>query len=173
MAQDIIDYTDIPYADNTGIDIPATHMPDEQQSGTYEQITNQLLSLFWLSIFTGIRICRRWLVPYSRKASGIAREEFIKIHRKQNWFKRCSVTLFDNATGLGIAMLAAKLIEDQVEVQQFSNLWGLLATRPVVSESTFEIISFMVEFVIALVVFTLVEHYQEEFRERKKHKQAK
>ena len=119
-------------------------------------------------IIEGAGLYRTRLAPIIHKSSGFVRQEAIEIHHRQNWFKRCGVTLFDNALGLGIAMLAARIVQDQVEVEHFSNLWGLLATRPVVSESTYELINFGVEFVIALIVFTLTEHYLEEFRARKK-----
>ena len=66
-----------------------------------------------------------------------------------------------------MAMLSSKIVQEHVEVEQFSNLWGLLATRPVVSESTYEIINFTVEFFIALIVFTLTEHFLSEYRQRK------
>ena len=61
---------------------------------------------------------------------------------------------------------------NKVEVQEFGNLWGLLATRPVVSESTYEILSFTAEFFIALIVFTLTEHFLDEYRQRKKAKET-
>ncbi len=67
-----------------------------------------------------------------------------------------------------MAMLTGKIVQSYVEVEQFSNLWGLIATRPVVSESTYEVLSFTVEFFIALLVFTLTEHYLSEYRKRKK-----
>jgi len=66
-----------------------------------------------------------------------------------------------------MAILASKIVQNHVEVQEFSNLWGLLATRPIVSESTYEILSFAVEFFVALIVFTLTKHYLEEYRQRK------
>jgi len=66
-----------------------------------------------------------------------------------------------------MAMVSAKLVESFVEVREFGNLWGLLATRPVVSETTYEILSFVIEFFVALLAFTLTEHYQDEYRQRK------
>jgi hypothetical protein len=75
--------------------------------------------------------------------------------------------MLDNSAGLGMAMFSTKIIENFVEVEGFGNLWGLLATRPVVSEATYEVLSFAVEFFVALLAFTLTEHYQEEFRQRR------
>jgi hypothetical protein len=115
----------------------------------------------------GIRFNKAVTVPLVRKSSLIIGGELKKIHHKENWVKRCGTTLIDNAAGLGMAMLAAKVVENMVEVRQFGNLWGLLSTRPVVSESTFEILSFSVEFIIALITFTITEHYIGEYRQRK------
>lgn len=118
----------------------------------------------------GIRINRERLVPIVYKSSRFIGGELKKVHRRENWFKRCGITLIDNAAGLGMAMLAGKIVQNTVEVKQFSNLWGLLAERPVVSEGTYEILSFTVEFAISLIVFTLTEHYIAEHRQRKRAK---
>ena len=66
-----------------------------------------------------------------------------------------------------MAMITAKIVQNYVEVKEFSNLWGLLAAHQVVSKKTYEILSFVVEFFVALIVFTLTEHYLEEYRQRK------
>ncbi len=119
-------------------------------------------------IILGIKVYKEKLAPHLHKSSSCVCHEVVKIHNKQNWFKRCCNTVLDNAAGLGMAMLAGKIVQNQVEVQEFGNLWGLLATRPVVSESTYEILSFAAEFFIALIVFTLTEHFLDEYRQRKK-----
>jgi hypothetical protein len=116
---------------------------------------------------TGIRFNAETIAPLVRKSSLFIGNELKKIHHRENWIKRCGTTLIDNAAGLCMAMLAARIVESTVEVRQFGNLWGLLSTRPVVSESTFEILSFCVEFLVALIAFTLTEHYIEEYRQRK------
>lgn len=158
-------------------DIITTDNPVTGQLNSAQFRNRILLAMLLLSALLkefgiyAIRLHGKWLAPYINKSSRCVRREITKIHNKQNWFKRCGITLFDNAIGLGIAMLAARVVEDLVEVEQFSNLWGLLATRPVVSEGTYEVMSFTVEFVIALIVFTLTEHYLDEFRERRKRKQ--
>ncbi len=123
-------------------------------------------------IILGVRVYKEKLAPRIHRNSSRISDEIAKIHKKQNWFKRCGSTLIDNAAGLGMAMLAGKIVQNQVEVQEFGNLWGLLATRPVVSESTYEILSFTAEFFIALIVFTLTEHFLSEYRQRKKAAEA-
>ena len=119
------------------------------------------------SVILGINIYKERLAPLIHKSSSCISHEILKIHNRENWFKRCGSTVLDNAAGLGMAMLTGRIVQNYVEVQQFSNLWGLLATRPVVSENTYEILSFAVEFIIALIVFTLTEHYLAEYRQRK------
>ena len=119
-------------------------------------------------VLLGVKVYKEKLAPHIHKSSSCISHEIVKIHNKQNWFKRCGTTVLDNAAGLGMAMLAGKVVQNQVEVQEFGNLWGLLATRPVVSESTYEILSFAAEFFIALIVFTLTEHFLDEYRQRKK-----
>ena len=114
------------------------------------------------------KVYKEKLAPRIHKSSSLVSDEMVKIHKKQNWFKRCCTTVIDNAAGLAMAMFAGKIVQNQVEVQEFGNLWGLLATRPVVSESTYEILSFTAEFFIALIVFTLTEHFLGEYRLRKK-----
>lgn len=116
----------------------------------------------------GVKICKEKLLPNFNKGSKIVGQEILKIHKKQNWAKRFSMTMLDNSAGLSMAMISAKLVEEVVEVSEFGNLWGLLATRPVVSEATYEVLSFVVEFFVALLAFTLTEYYRDEYREKKK-----
>lgn len=115
----------------------------------------------------GIKTYNEKLAPNIQKSSKLVAEELLKIHKKQNWAKRFMLTMMDNSAGLGMAMVSAKLVENFVEVREFSNLWGLLATRPVVSETTYEVLSFLMEFFVALIAFTITEHYQDEYRQKK------
>lgn len=116
----------------------------------------------------GVKICNEKLLPNFHKGSKVVGHEILKIHKKQNWAKRFTVTMLDNSAGLSMAMISARLVEEVVEVGEFSNLWGLLATHPVVSETTYEVLSFIVEFFVALLAFTLTEYYRDEYRESKK-----
>lgn len=114
-----------------------------------------------------IQACQQHLFPALRKGSHRVRHEVLKIHQKQNLFKRFGATMLDNSIGLITALLAGRIVQHFVEVSEFSNLWGILSDKPVVSETTFEILNFGVEFVIILFTFTLTEHYLSEYRERK------
>lgn len=116
----------------------------------------------------GVKAYNEKLAPNIHKGSSKVGAELLKIHKKQNWFLRFGLTMSDNSAGLGMAIFSTKILENLVEVEEFSNLWGLLATHPVVSEATYETLSFAVEFFVALLVFTLTEHYRDEYRKSKK-----
>ncbi|MDX9741836.1 MAG: hypothetical protein RBT81_11755 [Gammaproteobacteria bacterium] len=77
----------------------------------------------------------------------------IAFYRRHAWLQHCGSTLHKKAIGLGIAMLSARLVGNMVETRQVSNLWGLLASRPLVSDTTFSILVFAVEYAVALLVF--------------------
>ncbi|HEY9051246.1 MAG TPA: hypothetical protein VIQ03_06855 [Gammaproteobacteria bacterium] len=118
----------------------------------------------------GKAFCMNKLVPCLYIGTRLVKHEFIRIHEKQNWFQRCGATFAGNAIGLSMAMLSTKVVEHFVEVREMSNLWGLLASRPVVNETTYEVFSFVVEFAIALIVFTLTEHFYEELMQKREMK---
>ena len=111
--------------------------------------------------------CKQTLLPLSLKTIQLTKNTLVTIHHKQHWFKRCGKTMFENSVGLALAILATKIVQHFVEVREFSNLWGLFATRPVVSEATYETLSFLIELIIALMVFSISEHFFEEYRNRK------
>lgn len=114
----------------------------------------------------GRLLCSRVVFPCLVWAPRHIKREFVKIHNTQNWFKRSGMTLSSNAVGLIMAMSSTRLVEYFVEVREFGNLWGLLASRPVVSDTTFEVLNFLAEFLVALIVFTVTDHYYTAFRER-------
>lgn len=113
------------------------------------------------------RVMRQQFMPALGRGSVRLKGELVKIHRQQNWIQRCSSTFAGNAAGLGMAMLSTRLVESMVETRELSNLWGLFADRPVVSETTFEVLSFIVEFVLGLIVFTITEYYISEYQQRR------
>lgn len=89
------------------------------------------------------------------------------LYRRHAWLQRCGSTLNKKAIGLGIAMLSAKLVSHLVETRQVSNLWGLLANRPVVSETTFTVLLFLVEYFVALLIFALIDHSVARYQRRR------
>lgn len=91
------------------------------------------------------------------------------LYRRHAWLQRCGSTLNKKAIGLGIAMLSAKLVSHLVETRQVSNLWGLLAHRPVVSETTFTVLLFLVEYFVALLIFALIDHSVARYQRRHAH----
>jgi len=111
-------------------------------------------------------LLRQRVLPAVGAGSKHVKGELARIHREQNWFKRCSTTLAGNAAGLAMAMLSTKLVASMVETREASNLWGLLADHPVVSEKTYEVLSFGVEYLLGLIVFTLTEFYIAEYQRK-------
>lgn len=112
------------------------------------------------------------IVPGVKRVSRPIKNELIKIHRKRNLLDKFRVTLIHKGLGLYLAMISAGFVGRFIEVRSVNNLWGLFPGRQLVSESTFSIVSFGVEFLVALTVFTITEHYLGEFREwRQRQKQ--
>lgn len=111
-------------------------------------------------------LAQQKLLPYTRQKLHATKTVLLTLHSKQHWAKRCGRTMFENSIGLAMAMLSTKIVQHFVEVREFSNLWGLFATRPVVSEATYETLNFSIEFVIALMVFTMSEHLFDKYRNR-------
>jgi len=110
---------------------------------------------------------RRRVLPAVGTGSKRLKGELVKIHQQQNWIQRCSTTLGGNAAGLGMAMLSTKVVENLVETREASNLWGLLAEHPVVSETTYEVLSFGIEYLLGLIIFTITEYYIGEHRRKR------
>jgi hypothetical protein len=114
-----------------------------------------------------LSVTRERLFPMAGNATSRLKGEVVKIHREQNWFHRCSTTFSGNAAGLGMAMLSTKVVESLVEKRELSNMWGLFASHPVVSETTYEVLSFGVEFLLGLLVFTVTEYYVAEYQRKR------
>jgi hypothetical protein len=108
----------------------------------------------------------RCVIPLVYKSGYFMSEQAKRIHQRGNWGKRCSKTLFSNSVSLAMGMLAAHIVQSSVETSQFSNLWGILATKPIVSESTYQTMNFLVKFGVTVIVFTLTEHLISEYRQR-------
>ena len=109
----------------------------------------------------------RYIGPLAYKSSYYLSAQIKKIHQRENWTKRCSKTLFSNSISLAMGMLAAHLVQSSVETSQFSNLWGILASKPIVSESTYQTMNFFAKFGVTVIVFTLTEHFICEYQQRK------
>ena len=114
------------------------------------------------------------LLPGVKRVSRPIKNELIKIHRKRNLLDKFRVTLIHKGLGLYLAMMSADFVSRFIEVRSVHNMWGLFTERQLVSESTFSIVSFGVEFLVALSVFTITEHYLGEFQEwRQRQKQQR
>jgi hypothetical protein len=111
----------------------------------------------------GVRVSRG-----TQAALGAIRNELAKILTTQNHGKRLKGALFSNAAGLLLGMLSAQLVSQFFDFRGMHNLWGMLTERTLVSHDAFEAICFGVEFLVALVVFTLTDHFINEFRSRRR-----
>lgn len=81
------------------------------------------------------------------------------LHQKQHWLQRSGSTLRGNAIGLCIAMISAQIISHFVEVRGAGNLWGLFSSKTTISDNTYRVVSFVVEFLVTLIVFSWVESH--------------
>lgn len=89
------------------------------------------------------------------------------LHTKKHWVRRSGATLWGNAIGLCIAMLSAQLVAQFIEVRGAGNLWGLFSKRTLVSENGYRLVSFIVEFMVTLVVFSAIEYFMDQRRQNK------
>ncbi|MDQ1362415.1 MAG: hypothetical protein QG652_275 [Pseudomonadota bacterium] len=81
------------------------------------------------------------------------------LHNKKHWLRRSGTTFWGNAIGLCIAMISAQLVAQFIEVRGAGNLWGLFSKRTLVSENGYRLLSFIVEFLVTLTVFSAVEYF--------------
>lgn len=89
------------------------------------------------------------------------------LHGKKHWLHRFSGTFWGNATGLAIAMMSAQVVSQFIEVRGAGNLWGLFSKRTLVSESGYQLVSFVVEFLVTLIVFSVVEYLMDQHARKK------
>lgn len=117
------------------------------------------------------KIITKNVVPSLQKGAGNAprlmKQELGKMHQKQHFWERFKSALIHKSLGLILAMFSADLVGYFFEQRRASNLWGITAKGEIVSHETFTVIIFIVEFIIAMVVFTLTDHYLDEFKQRR------
>lgn len=108
---------------------------------------------------------RQTLLPGMRRVTAPIQGELGKIRQRQDLAGRFRSTLIHKGLGLYLAMLSAGLVSQFFEVRGIDNLWGLTSQRTLISHDSMAMICFGVEFIVALTVFTLTEHYLEVWRE--------
>ncbi len=111
-------------------------------------------------------LCKDKIIPGVGKLGRPLKNELLKIHRKQNLLSKFRATLLHKGLGLYLAMVSAEFVGNFIEVRSAENLWGLFSQNQLVSETTFSVVSFIIEFSVALTVFTLSDHYLAEFQEK-------
>ena len=112
----------------------------------------------------GQSIYREILLPLVRGGTRAVGNELTKIHKRQNHVRLIRDTLVSNAAGLLMGMLSAQFVGKFFDVKGLNNLWGLLSKHTTVSGNTYQALCFSVEFLVALVVFTLTDHCINEYR---------
>ena len=121
-------------------------------SRVYTHILFPVLKDLW-------RVLNAMLRPMIQVIASSTGSTLRNLHNKKHWTLRFRATLWGNAVGLAIAMISAELITNFIEVRGIENMWGLFSQRTVVSDETFKILSFIAEFFIALVIFSIIEYF--------------
>lgn len=119
-----------------------------------------------------INFFRNHFFPFIIKITVTMKNELVKIHNRQNMIKRLKASIASDSIGLFISMLTASYVGDYFLVGKWHNMWGAFSNRALVSESSYIAICFALKFTVALVVFTLVRHYTEEFRTNRNRRRA-
>jgi hypothetical protein len=123
------------------------------------RVLSRLFSGFMLPVskdlwHVGCAICR----PVTQGVTRTMATTIRNLHNKKHWMSRFGTTFWGNAIGLAIAMVSAQLLSNFVEVRGAGNLWGLFSKRTVVSENSYRLVSFIAEFLVTLIVFSVVEY---------------
>ena len=100
----------------------------------------------------------------------VVAQELGKMHQRQHFWERIKSALMHKSLGLILAMFSADIVSHFFETRRAGNLWGLTSQNRLVSDETFAMLTFIVEFVIALVVFTISDFYLEEWRNKRHQK---
>ena len=103
----------------------------------------------------------------TEKAPKVMVEEVKKMHEQQHFWSRFQSTLVHKSLGLLLAMLSANIVGSFFETRRINNLWGLASKKQLLSDETFAVLLFSVEFFVALVVFTLTDYYYDRWKVRR------
>ncbi len=69
--------------------------------------------------------------------------------------------LFSNAISYGIAILVSSILHHFFAVKSFRNLWGIVGRKKgkvMIDSDTYEWLDWTLTFIVALFVFTIVDH---------------
>lgn len=72
--------------------------------------------------------------------------------------------LFSNAISYGIAIMVSSILHHFFAVKSFRNLWGIVGRKKgkvMIDSETYEWLDWCLTFIIALFVFTIVDHAME------------
>jgi hypothetical protein len=119
-------------------------------------------------VLRGLSIVRLQISPRAHLVSRAIGVRLAKIHRTQNHAKLARDTLISNGVGLLMGMLSAQFVSQFFAVKGIHNLWGILSKQTMVSDASYKALCFGVEFLVALAVFTLTDHFIDEYQTRRK-----
>lgn len=122
----------------------------------------------------GLRMAREKVLLRVCSVFRIVGIELGKIYRTQNHTKLARETFISNGVGLLMGMLSAQFVSQFFDVKGFHNLWGMMSNQTIVSRDTYQVLCFGAKFFVALLVFTLTDHFINEYRSRRENRaQAK
>jgi hypothetical protein len=115
----------------------------------------------------GLAAAGTLVVLRTRRVSTRFGAELRKIKNKNDHARRLRETFVSNAAGLLMGMLSAQFVGQFFAVRSVHNFWGLFSTQTFVSENAYRTLCFSVEFFVALIVFTLTDHFIDEYWSRR------
>jgi hypothetical protein len=136
----------------------------KQQRATCVSLSRTSVVEYAKGSFTAVRV---QVFQHADRASRAIAVELVKIYRTQNHTKLVGETFASHGVGLLMGMLSAKFVSRFFDVKGMHNLWGLFSQRTLVSEQTYQALCFAAEFFVALAVFTLTDHFINEYRSRR------
>ena len=123
-------------------------------------------------VLKGVSIVRVQVLPRANSVSKAVGGEVSKILKRPGHAKVAGKALASNGIGLLMGMLSAQLVSRYFEVRSIHNLWGLFSRETLVSANTYNVLCFGLEFIVALVVFTLTDHFIDEVRSRRERRSS-
>ena len=92
-------------------------------------------------------------------------EKIKRLSKDQKFKKKVVYELMSNAVAWGCALVTSQILKSYIFVPKLENGFGLFNNHQKikVSSNTFDTLSWMIVFIVGLLVFTVVEHYTEKY----------
>lgn len=87
------------------------------------------------------------------------------IYQAPKFRKKVTYELMSNGVAWACALLTSQLLKSFLFVPKIENGFGIFNNhrKMKVSSTTFDILSWVIVFIVGLIVFTIVEHYAEKY----------